>query len=144
MFKEDGSDEVQRQQMDNSYKWKSKHSLTGVTKEQAIKAENTENAEEAVNSQDQFGWTALHRATHRGQYSKCADLIAKGADVNIPDEHGFTPLFIAANWGFYNIAKLFCIHGANIKYKNYVGKNAINVAEDKNFHHIVSLLREYI
>ena len=136
MFKEDGSDEVQRQQMDNSYKWKSKHGLTGDTKEQAIKelkAEDTENAEEAVNSQDQFGWTALHRATHRGQYSKCADLIAKGADVNIPDEHGFTPLFIAANWGFYDIAKLFCIHGANIKYKNYVGKNAINWLKIKTF-----------
>ena len=80
MFKEDGSDEVQRQQMDNSYKWKSKHGLTGDTKEQAInelKAEDTENAEEAVNSQDQFGWTALHRETHRGQFSKCEDLIAK-------------------------------------------------------------------
>ena len=71
MFKEDGSDEVQRQQMDNSYKWKSKHGFTGDTKE------DTENAEEAVNSQDQFGWTALHRETHRGQFSKCEDLIAK-------------------------------------------------------------------
>ena len=132
LFKGEESEEVRKQQMEmnNSYKWKSQH--------------DTENAEEAVNSQDQFGWTALHRATHRGQYSKCVDLISKGADVNIPDEHGFTPLFIAANWGFYDIAKLFCIHGANVKCKNHVGKTAINVAEDKNFHHIVLLLREYI
>ena len=86
-----------------------------------------------VNQADKNKWTALHWSSFKGEYSKCFDLISRGADVNLPDEHGFSPLFVAARRGHLDIVQLLLESGADVHRRNYEGKTAINMAKEKKF-----------
>ena len=86
-----------------------------------------------VNQADKNKWTALHWSSFKGEYSKCLDLISRGADVNLPDEHGFSPLFVAARLGHLDIVQLLLESGADVHRRNYEGKTAINMAKEKKF-----------
>ena len=86
-----------------------------------------------VNQADKNKWTALHWSSFKGEYSKCFDLISRGADVNLPDEHGFSPLFVAARRGHLDIIQLLLESGADVHRRNYEGKTAINMAKEKKF-----------
>jgi len=59
-----------------------------------------------VNSQNDYGETALHSASYYGR-KECAELLIKaGADVNIQNNIGQTALHIASNRGYKEIVEL--------------------------------------
>jgi len=45
-----------------------------------------------IHTTDSFGWTALHKAAHFGDYNAVDALLSYGADPTLGDGHGITPL----------------------------------------------------
>jgi ankyrin repeat protein len=79
-----------------------------------------------VDAQDDFGYTALHRATHQSKPDKeiVNLLIRHGADIGVRNEFGDTPLQLAADQASpdKDIIQLLITHGADIGVKNNAGE----------------------
>ena len=50
-----------------------------------------------VNTQNEEGWTPLHKASNYGHVEVITALLAGGADKTIEDENGDTPVDVADN-----------------------------------------------
>ena len=84
------------------------------------------NPEMKVDAQDEFGYTALHRATHQAKPDKemISLLINHGADIGVKNEFGDTPLHLATDQTNPDkeIIRLLIMHGADIGVKNNTGE----------------------
>ena len=80
---------------------------------------------------DQYGETALHRASIRG-YLEIAELLtSSGADVNIRDSHGWTALHRASINGRLKIVQLLLCQRADMSIRNVNGITAIGIASSR-------------
>ena len=59
-----------------------------------------------ANAQDQWGTTAVRRASFAGYEAVVRELLAQGADANIKNEDGFTPLMWAIYYGHLAVVRL--------------------------------------
>jgi uncharacterized protein len=81
---------------------------------------------DGINRQDQFGRTALFRATSSPQSrSLVSVLVAGGADPNISDNRSTTPLMNACQLGELNSVDLLLAHGAKSDVQNADGDTAL-------------------
>jgi len=98
-----------------------------------------------INSQEDFGCTALHAAAYGGKKDIVEFLIDKGADVNAQAKDLFsrTPLFCAAIHNHENIADLLLAKGADVNAKHEIGFPLLYYAIwDQNMDAIKLLMRK--
>jgi len=72
---------------------------------EAVKQRLAEGAD--ANAKNNFGETALHKASAEGHREIVELLVANGADVNVKDRNGWTPLHHVAWEDHREIVKLF-------------------------------------
>ncbi len=65
-----------------------------------------------INSQNDFGWTALMEASLWGRLAVVNVLVNRNADVNVKDNWGVTALTLASSNGHTAVIKLLKDHGA--------------------------------
>lgn len=102
-----------------------------------------------VNSQNFYGFTALHYAIKYQRWGSAKTLIENKADVNKKDKKGNTPLHFAAKLedeGEYaeglEHVKLLVDNGAKINEKNNKGQTALDIANLKKRLKIATYLKE--
>lgn len=82
-----------------------------------------------VTSENNQGWTALHRAVENCNLKATELLLNRGADVNCATNSGLTPLHLAAAKGSFDIVQLLVDRGANIDSRTKVdGRTALQFA----------------
>lgn len=59
----------------------------------------------SINTRDNEGWTALHRALEQKQFKVVKALLLRGANVTAKTNTGLTPLHTAAQWGKNKVVK---------------------------------------
>jgi len=74
-----------------------------------------------INSQEDFGCTALHTAANGGKKDIVEFLINKGADVDAKEIFGGTPLYYAAIHNYADVADLLLATGADVDAKDEHG-----------------------
>lgn len=94
----------------------------------------------AVNSRDQHGWTALHRAAFKGRADAVRALLDKGVDVDARDEDGYTALHCAAESGQSDVVELLVKKGADVEARTNKGVTALQVAESLQYAGITRIL----
>ncbi|XP_059873209.1 ankyrin repeat domain-containing protein 49 [Delphinus delphis] len=67
-----------------------------------------------VNTQDEDGYTPLHRAAYSGHLDVVRELIAHRADVHAVTVDGWTPLHSACKWNNTRVASFLLQHDADI------------------------------
>ena len=94
----------------------------------------------SINSQDQYGWSALaryhkivarsdfERACFKGHLGVVQLLLEQGANPNIEDLWGNVPLFWAAMFDRIGILELLLQHGADVMHTSRDGSTAVHVA----------------
>jgi len=102
-----------------------------------------------VNTQDDFGDTALHNAVwvypavDRNQVELVRFLLSRGADVNIAGFDGKTPLHRAAYRGNPEMVKALLEGGANPQARDNRGNTPLQIAIDNKQEEVAALLRRY-
>ena len=71
-----------------------------------------------INSQEDFGCTALHAAANSDKKDIVEFLISKGANVDAKDALGVTPLYYAVMHNYEGIADVLLANGADVNTKN--------------------------
>lgn len=84
-----------------------------------------------INTQDNFGATALYMASKKNNPSIVKILLDAGADTEL-QKHGLTPLMVATRKGNLICLKMLVEHGANIDHLDYSGNNVISYAMQSN------------
>ena len=95
-----------------------------------------------VNTQDDDGWTKLHRAARDGQYKKVRRLVARGAFVNMRSYDGITAVMQAARGGHGDIVKYLHQAGADINFRDMVGRSALDWAAMNGYSAVVHYLTQ--
>ncbi len=95
-----------------------------------------------VNAQDNFGETALMKATYYEHQEVAQLLIENGADVNIQENSGATALFFATERGYLEVAILLIENGADVNIQDNIGSTALTWALTGGHEEIAKLLRE--
>lgn len=96
-----------------------------------------------VNTQDQFGRTALDAAIDGWHEAVVAVLLEKGADVNLPNHHGHTAFHGALKVGSDVMVRLLIENGADINAVGNNGETALHMAaENEHEAMLVLLLRQ--
>ena len=83
---------------------------------------------QAINSKNENGLTALHKATSEGNLAMAAYLIRNGAQTEVEDNFGNTPLIYAAMENELEVAKLLISHGAQVNKPNRRGITPLSMA----------------
>jgi len=107
-----------------------------------------------VNSQDDYGWTALHFTIQNPDYPKGSErprdtaditrlLLEQGADINARTHNGHTPLHIAVSWGYVAVARVLLEHGANVNEENNAGQTTFQLALGEGQNEMMKLLSEH-
>ncbi|KAJ8368337.1 hypothetical protein SKAU_G00083650 [Synaphobranchus kaupii] len=95
-----------------------------------------------VDGQNGDGRTALHLASHRGQYRAALVLIELGADVHLADTDGRTALHAAAEMGHIGTARLLVKHRAEVRAQTTQGRTALHLAAQHGHLATVKMLAE--
>lgn len=95
-----------------------------------------------VNSRNENGTMALHRAAKEGHEETVAFLLKRNARVNAKDRLGNSALHLAASLSDETVARLLLENGARVEYKNRRGKTALHVAANADSTAVVRLLLE--
>lgn len=96
-----------------------------------------------VNTQDQFGRTALDAAIDAWHEAVVVMLLEKGADVNLPNHRGHTAFHAALKVGSDVIVRLLIENGADINAAGNNGETALHMAaENEHEAMLVLLLRQ--
>jgi uncharacterized protein len=77
-----------------------------------------------INSQDNYGTTAIMVAAKEGNEPAVKALVNAGADLDLQDEFGDTALIYASRERHKNIVKILVDAGADLNIKNNRGENA--------------------
>eukprot|EP00929_Paragymnodinium_shiwhaense_P011272 TRINITY_DN1167_c0_g3_i1.p1 TRINITY_DN1167_c0_g3~~TRINITY_DN1167_c0_g3_i1.p1 ORF type:complete len:209 (+),score=53.12 TRINITY_DN1167_c0_g3_i1:67-693(+) len=86
-------------------------------------------AQDDINAQDAYGWTALRYAVRSNKRDAAAALLAAGADPNIASSSGRTPLMSAAGNGLLQMVELLVNEGkADLLQHDERGRTAFDVA----------------
>ena len=93
-----------------------------------------------INAKDEFGNTALHKATMNGRYHNAQVLVNSGADVNAKNNGGDTALVIAAKKGDKKIFQALSLNDADIYAEDNNGWTAHMWAVMKDHKDIAFLL----
>jgi len=96
-----------------------------------------------VNMKDDYGDTALIRASDRGKIDMARLLLDYGADVNVRGYRGDTPLMLVSREGYYSMVKLFLDHGADVNIRNDKGETALDLAIRSGYTDVANLLQSY-
>jgi ankyrin repeat protein len=95
------------------------------------------------------GWTVLHQAAKRGDYSamECLvkatriDALKRDLLLDMPETaHGWTPLMISAKFGHEKIVALLVKNGANLHLTDNTGRNSLHMALERNKRSVVKEL----
>lgn len=81
-----------------------------------------------IDGQTSDGRTALHLASHRGQYRVARILVELGADVHLADADGRMALHSAAEMGHTSTARLLVKHHAQVQAQTARGSTALHLA----------------
>lgn len=95
-----------------------------------------------VNSKDESGDSALHKAVELGNLELAKLLVDKGANVNITDQDNATPLHWCATFHRPEIAKLLLENGANVNAEDNSSWTPLHDAVETNDGSMVKLLLE--
>ena len=93
-----------------------------------------------INSQDEYGKTALICATDLGYKDILELLIKGGANPNIQEENGNTALICAVEIGRVDIVELLIKSGADLNIQDKNGETALRITVKIGNKHIVELL----
>ena len=93
-----------------------------------------------INSQDEYGKTALICATDMGYKDILELLIKGGANLNIQDEYGKTALIYSAQTGYKDVVELLIKGGADLNIQEENSNTALEIAAKMEFKDIVELL----
>lgn len=85
-----------------------------------------------INTQDEIGNTAMHRAVTNGDVELVAALIGKGAKINLKNKWGHTSLIIAVNYNYNNIIKLLIQNGAEVDVVDNIHWSPLLLSIDNN------------
>jgi hypothetical protein len=77
---------------------------------------------------DVDGFTPLHCAAQGGHLEICAELLARGADVNARNDEGATPLLLAVQGGFTDTVRLLLSRGADPNQTSDIGFHPLHLA----------------
>lgn len=94
-----------------------------------------------INSQDEFGQTALVRAALAGNAVLIRSLLEQGANPNLQDYHGKSPLYYAAIYGKADadVVEAFLQKGADVNLPDEFGHSPFMIAAQYN--HNVPVLK---
>lgn len=95
-----------------------------------------------VNTQDNKGYTPLHKSAGRNKIAILSSLIANGADLDIKTNGGYTALMYASYKGMAEAVKILLDAGAAIE-KTPGSNSAMHQAKRNGHQEIVYLLIEY-
>lgn len=95
-----------------------------------------------IDGEDQYGWTALHRAAFKGRITVVKFLVSKGADMNHKDEEGYTALHTAVDAGQKDIVQFLVEKGANVFARTRGGLTPLHLAVTLRYLGIVRILVE--
>ncbi len=79
-----------------------------------------------INSQDESGESALHRAARNNRIRVVELLLLNSCNINIKDEQGDTPLLRAQLRGSAEVFNLLMDHGADINLKYWAGETILH------------------
>jgi hypothetical protein len=101
-------DWIEEKKADNRKKAESLEKLIAVTKEGDInEIQHLQTQGIDIDSKDDYGYTALHRAVEEGCIEIVRVLVERGADIYIRNEDGFTPLHFVCRDGYFDLAEFF-------------------------------------
>lgn len=86
----------------------------------------------SMNLKDRHGYTPLHLAIMKQDYSLAQNFIKNGAGVNAKSKKGITPLHIAAHKCNKQLVDLLLENGANVSIKDRASRTASDFAVLKN------------
>lgn len=94
----------------------------------------------AINSRDQNGWTALHRAAFKGQTDAARTLIDIGIDIDAKDDDGYTALHCAVEAAHDEAVQLLVERGADVEVVTNKGLSAMQIAQSMQYSRIMRIL----
>lgn len=83
---------------------------------------------EGIDSRDEFGATALHRAARAGNRAMVRVLLSRGADVGARDDMGATALHMAAESGSPDTITELARRGADPRAEDFLGRTPADLA----------------
>ncbi len=92
---------------------------------------------------DDYGWTPLHYAVHRGNMRVIKELIKMRASLNTKDKKGRTPLHIAVANDNMDVVKCLLSEGAKLNFKDSSGLLPIHYALYIDNTSLIKLLIEH-
>src|SRR5574337_289668 len=95
-----------------------------------------------VNAADEYGWTALMRASLRGHLEVVQLLIANGAWVHVKSNEGWTALMRASLAGHLEVVQTLLAQGVDVKARQDNGVTALRIAHYKSENEVVQLLKK--
>ncbi|KAF3330615.1 receptor-interacting serine/threonine-protein kinase 4-like protein [Carex littledalei] len=95
----------------------------------------------AIQGRDQYGTTALHLASIKGQCDIMAVLIKHGIHINCKDLEGHTPLHLAVEGGCLEAVELLVGLGADVNAQTKRGATPLEIAVYINYDEIARFLR---
>eukprot|EP01132_Coremiostelium_polycephalum_P000045 gene45-65_t len=93
-----------------------------------------------INTQDNYGRTALHHAAAWGRSEVVAYLLSQGMEVNALDNHQVTALHVAAESGRAEVLKLLIEAGGKVDAKDQSGKTLLHLAVANEQQEVVAYL----
>ena len=93
-----------------------------------------------INAKNKWGWTALIKASEKGNLDIVEYLIKKEADVNAIDKNNYTALIHASLRGYLKIVKYLVENGADINIETKDGKTVSMYASEYRHTDIVEYL----
>lgn len=93
-----------------------------------------------INTQDNYGCSALMNASLNNNLDVVEILLKNKADTNIIDVDGKTALIFASNNNYLEIVKILLEHNADVNIKDKSGYTALMYATSKNYFELVKLL----
>ncbi|KAJ3703132.1 hypothetical protein LUZ61_006837 [Rhynchospora tenuis] len=95
----------------------------------------------AIQGRDQYGTTALHLASIKGQCDIMAVLIKHGIDINCKDIEGHSPLHLAVEGGCLEAVELLVGLGADVNAQTKRGATPLQLAVYVGYDEIARFLR---
>jgi len=97
-----------------------------------------------LNTQDQWGNSALHYASNAGHPPMVAFLLGNNADPSSKSKDGLTPVHLAAARGHETALKLLVQHGADINHADNHGRTALMISKEQGHRNLEATILELL